>query len=450
MSSWLLVGCAGDPVRDERFDSALPIVVLDSREADLDREDLGRGQWVDLAMSVWEPAEGATVRWDAEPTRVLHAAGRVRGNSSREYPKKQYRLETRGADGADLDVGWFGLPAEEDWIFHAPFSDKSLMRNHLMYTWSRGIGRYAPRSVFVEVYVEDDGGFLSTENYRGVYLLLEKIKRDDGRVDIAKLQPDDVREPEVTGGYILRRDWVEGEDDDPVSGVLVTPTYEDALIVEEPDADEIAPEQRAYIEGYLASMEAALSGPDFADPELGYATWIDVDSFVDHHLLVELSRNVDGFVLSTFMTKDRGGKLAMGPIWDFNGALGNADYFGAWDPEGWHHENPDFPEDNPNGYRWYARLFEDPAFAARYRERWAELRSGPLSDEAVVASIDATAALLGEPAARNFERWQILGDYVWPNDEGAENRHSYREEVEYLESWIGRRLAWMDAAILEP
>ena len=205
--------------------------------------------------------------------------------------------------------------------------------------------------------------------------------------------------------------------------------------------------QRTWIRDYVNQFETALAGPGFSDPTQGYAAYIDVDSFIDHHLLVEMARNVDGFVLSTFMHKPRNGKLAMGPIWDYNGSLGNADYFEAWDPEGWHHQNPSFPEDNPNGYRWYERLFEDPAFVQRYAQRWQTLRAGPLATEQLMQDIDNTAAMLSEAATRNFERWNVLGQYVWPNDEGAEERMTYQEEIDYLKSWLALRLAWMDETL---
>ena len=139
----------------------------------------------------------------------------------------------------------------------------------------------------------------------------------------------------------------------------------------------------------------------------------------------------------------------MGPIWDYNGALGNADYFESWDPEGWHYENPEFPADNPRGFRWYARLLEDPAFCDRLAERWATHRSGALSNDNLLADIDAYAALLEAPAARNFERWDILGEYVWPNDEGHADRQSHSDEVAYLKDWLLARVAWLDDAVTE-
>ena len=195
---------------------------------------------------------------------------------------------------------------------------------------------------------------------------------------------------------------------------------------------------------YLNAFEDALAKGDGS-----YDQWIDVDSFIDHHLLVEMGRNVDGYVLSTYLHKDRNGLLTMGPIWDYNGALGNADYFEAWEPEGWHFNNSEFPADNPWAFQWYERLLDDPNFRARRAARWAELRKGELATSALHADIDATASALASAAARNFEVWDILGEYVWPNDFGAEDRESYEDEVAYLKSWLAARVAWMDEAVKE-
>jgi hypothetical protein len=139
----------------------------------------------------------------------------------------------------------------------------------------------------------------------------------------------------------------------------------------------------------------------------------------------------------------------MGPIWDYNGALGNADYFEAWEPEGWHFNNSEFPTDNSWAFRWYTRLLQDENFRTPRAARWAELRQGKLSIERLHGDIDATASLLSEAAGRNFEVWEVLGEYVWPNDFGAEDRQTYQSEVDYLKSWIAARVEWMDEAVPE-
>jgi len=246
----------------------------------------------------------------------------------------------------------------------------------------------------------------------------------------------DSTEPEVSGGYLLKRDWLEGRE-------ITTALYDDALVLEYPDYDEITGSQWDYLEGYLNDFEQALAREDGS-----YSQYADLDSFVDHMLMMEMSRNVDAYVLSTWMHKDREGLLTMGPIWDFNGSLGNADYFESWQIEGWHYDNPEFPADNPSGFDWYAQLLVDEGYQQRLSERWSLHRSGAWSDEALLADIDATALLLEDAAQRNFERWPVLGEYVWPNDFGAEDRSTYAEEVDYLKDWLVDRAAWMDQQLV--
>ena len=163
--------------------------------------------------------------------------------------------------------------------------------------------------------------------------------------------------------------------------------------------------------------------------------------------MVEFARNIDGYVLSTFMHKGRNGLLNMGPIWDYNGALGNPDYFEGDRVDGWHFNNPEFPADNPNAYHWYSRLFEDDAFRQRYAARWRELRTGVFQDDSMMADIEAVVELLGDARQRNFERWSILGDYVWPNAPGWDERDTFRKEVDYMKQWIRDRAAWMDSEL---
>ncbi|MDP7110605.1 MAG: CotH kinase family protein [Myxococcota bacterium] len=449
----LLCACDSGDTDPFSLNSNLPLVWIDTNGVDVDSDEF----WDEDDSRAWVPATATFIEPDGEGLASLddapawsgQAGLHVRGSSSaEEYDKKSYALETWGDGGADLDVSLLGLPSDEDWILHGPFSDKTLMRNHLMYTWSRDVGRYAARTVFVELWLDDgDDGLDMEGDYRGVYLLMEKVKRDADRVDIVELDPPDETEPDISGGYLLKKDWV---DEERPETFLVTDRYEDVILFVDPDPDAITDAQRDWITGYLDEFETALAGPDFGDPSAGYAPFIDVDSFIDHHLLVELGRNVDGYVLSTFLHKDREGPLTMGPIWDYNGALGNADYFEAWETEGWHFDYPGFPENNPTAYEWYWRLFEDPDFRARYAERWFELREGPLATEALLGEVDRVAALLDQGAVeRNFARWDVLGEYVWPNDEGFEDRESYSEEIGYLKGWIEDRSGWMDEAIAD-
>jgi len=368
--------------------------------------DAGRDPDDDPEGSDWMPAD-LEVRVDGELTHSGRAGIHVRGNSSRGYDKKSYALETWDGDDEDMDVSLLGLPEEEDWVLQGPYSDKTLIRNHLVYTLSRDIDRYAARTRFVELEVNGD--------YRGVYVFMEKIKRDANRVDLP------------SGAALIKRDWVEGGPE-----FIETESCGDELKVDWPSSTDGIVER-------LNTVEAALLGGDHAQ--------VDLASFVDHMLLVELGRNVDGYVLSTWITLSEDDVLGMGPVWDYNGALGNADYFQAWRAEGWHYDNPEFPGDNPNGFCWYEALLAAPDFQALRRERWRAHRAGAWSDVAIAQRIDEAVAVIEPAVDRNFDRWPILGRYVWPNDEGTTDRESHADEIGYLKEWLVARAAWMDSQL---
>jgi hypothetical protein len=139
----------------------------------------------------------------------------------------------------------------------------------------------------------------------------------------------------------------------------------------------------------------------------------------------------------------------MGPLWDFNHAFGNSDYYDGARTAGWQliysATNQNFhASDVWQAPFWWKKLFEEPGFAWRTHSRWQELRSGVFSDAAIAATIDSLTGMLSEAQARNFDRWPILDMYVWPNAYVAQ---TYAEELEYVKQWVRNRLYWMDAAL---
>ena len=204
----------------------------------------------------------------------------------------------------------------------------------------------------------------------------------------------------------------------------------------EPKQEKITLPQKQWLLNYLDQFENALYGPHFRDPVKGYAAYIDVDSFIDHHLMVEVSKNVDGFRFSTFFTKDRNGKIRMEPIWDWNLSFGNCNGKQGWLPEYWY-----WPQLNDQQYSWFRRLFEDPDFGQRYVDRYAQLRRSVFATTNLLARVDALALQLDEPQRRNFERWPVFGKQVWPNHYIGQ---TYQDEVAYLKGWTVRRLTWID------
>ncbi len=370
----------------------------------------------------------------------------IRGSSSQLFPKKSFGFETWDAEGNDIDASLLEMPEEEDWILHGPYSDKTLVRNVLIYDLARDMNHYASRTKFVELNID--------EQYNGVYVFMEKLKRDSGRININKLKDDENEGEDLTGGYIIKIDKNDQEgftDQNSFNsryGASIDQTGNPIrFLYDYPDADDITEQQKTYISTYITDFEVALASDNFDDLETGYASFIDVDSFIDFFILNEISNNVDGYRISTYMHKDKNEKLKMGPIWDFNLAFGNADYCSGGATNVWAYKfNERCPEDFYSVPFWWGRLLEDPAFVDRLKSRWTSLRTGVLSDASMLTKVDSYTTTLNDAEASpsNFDKWPIFGNYVWPNAFIGQN---YLEEITYLKDWITSRTTWLDSEI---
>ena len=358
------------------------------------------------------------------------------------FPKKQYSVELRDADDIDLEASLLGMPKEEDWVLFAPYNDKSLMRDVLAYKLGNDLSQYAPRTRFCEVMLNGQ--------YQGVYVLIEKIKRDKNRVNINKLDPEEITGDNLTGGYILKIDKSTGDSGEGwKSGYTPTPHpvgQQISFQYEVPKHDDIVPEQKQYIQQYMKQFEDALAGENFMDPVNGYAKYIDVNSFVDYFLAQEMTKNVDGYRLSTFLHKERdsdGGKIFMGPIWDFNLGFGNANYCTSGNPEGFvYNFNFVCSDDFWLIPFWWSRLLQDENFRTKVSERWSELRATKWKEAAILNYVDSVTTVLNEGSQqRNFTAWSVLNKYVWPNYYIGS---SHANEVDWLKDWVSDRLAWLD------
>lgn len=359
----------------------------------------------------------------------------IRGSSSQMFDKKSYGFETWDETGEDLKTSLGGFPEEEDWILYGPYSDKSLVRNVLIYELSNNMGQYASKTKFYEL--EINGVF------QGVYVLMEKIKRDKNRVDISKNKVED-----ITGGYIIKIDKPTG-DGEWYNGNIAFGRGNINFLYEYPKADDISEEQKKYIQDYIHLFETALVSDGFESIESGYRQFIDLDSFIDFFILNEFSKNPDGFRLSTYLHKEKGGKLKMGPIWDFNLAFGNVNYCDGDSPYGWAHRFNDICSgDTWQVPFWWNRFLDDPEYVSLLKERWAILRSDILSEDIVLGRLrELQENLKGSSAIdKNFGKWLILGKYIWPNKFIGD---SYDSEINYLEEWIIERFEWLDQNINE-
>ena len=418
------------------FDSNLPLIAISGAPPPA----LNETSLMPHMIQVFEPKNGRA-SFSTRPDFAGFGGIRLRGSSSLSFAKKNYALEIWDEEVEDdIAVSLLGMAPDSDWILHGPYSDKSLMRNALAYKWSNDIGEYATRTRFVELFMATNGAAsMTTSHQLGVYVFMEKIKINPERVDIEKLYPSDDAEPEISGGYILKNDRL-----DPGDAGFRTARGKLLAFVWPKERDGLTQAQRQWITNYLDEFETALNGPSFADPEEGYEKYIDVDSFIDHHIIVELTKNIDGYRLSTFMTKDRGGKLRMGPVWDYNLSLGNADYNNGWLPSGWYYS---IYQNSYQEYPWYPRLFQDPNFVKRYAKRWQQHRADALSNEKLLGSIEDFRTLLRESQERNFRKWRVLGTRVWPNWFIA---RTWDAEIDWMSNWLVDRVAWMDEEFVLP
>jgi len=341
---------------------------------------------------------------------------RGRGNTTWGMPKKPYKIKF------DEKKSVLGIPKDKEWVLLANYDDKSLLRNITAMEISRRLGfSWTPEMISVEMWFNDQ--------YQGVYVFTEHKKVSKNRVNIEPASAEENEGEGLTGGYYLEFD----NEDISEPCWLSSDRYEVTLMYHEPEYP--TAEQQEWFKNYLNSFENTLYalGHDDRGPK-NYEDYIDVNSFVNYYLLEELVKNPDAnFRKSTFLTKERGKKMEIYHVWDFDISLGNCNYWG----DGLR------PEDFVlKGCVWYNRLFDkDPQWVSAVKKRWNEKYDDLMG---VLDYIDEQAALLGEAQERNFDRWPILGQYVWPN---AVWYDTYEEEVDYLKDFYLRRMIWMNSAL---
>lgn len=357
----------------------------------------------------------------------------IRGSSSQNYSKKSYALTTHDKLGKKVDVSLLGLPAERDWILYAPYPDKTLIRNYLTYSMYSDMGHYAPRGKFVELVINNE--------YKGVYMLTEKIKRDENRINISKLEPTDNADTSITGGYIFRIDRYKDTSEGWYSSIAASKPAKKKVFFKYfyPSDSAISQVQKKYLKSYVDSFEQALiSGKN-------YSSFMNTECFVDFFLLNEFSKNVDSYKLSTYLYKDRNKKdsrIHIGPVWDFDLAWSNANYGEATNPANWKFQLTDSIFPIP---QWWEKLYQDPVFRSIVKARWSQLRKTIFSTEALYARIDQIRVSMGDAIDRNFKKWPVLGAQTGINPEPLPE--TYDGEISRLKTWIKERGEWMDREI---
>lgn len=405
-------------------------------------------------VSIYEPVNGVTELTNL-PTLTARAGFHIHGSSTESLPKHAFSLEFWDDLDNSADYSPLGLPAESDFVLYAPDNfEPVLIHNPLIYQLSNEIGRYAPRTCLVEVYLVTNTGPVLATNYNGIYVLEEKIKWGKNRVDIDKihsvdnLHPLDNTAPDDTGGYLMKIDRL-GPGESGLNAAGQTIDYDEPHEFDL-DTPQRAPQQQ-YLQNYMNAFGAALNGASYTNLTNGFRAYIDEPSWLDHHILNVMAFNVDALRLSAYFYKPRTNSLVFGPLWDFDRSQGSTDGR-DFSPLYWRAPIPDYGSDYFN-YSWWGRMFTDIDFWQAWIDRYEDLRDGgPLSTNHIYADVDALVAQVQAEEPREAARWPSLTkprsgtisisgySYTFPG--------TYQGEVNFLKQWYADRLNFIDTNFL--
>ena len=355
---------------------------------------------------------------------------RIRGNSSRRFPKLSYALNFVDDRGENKNYAVMGMDSHHEWVLHGPILDKSLIRNYLWYNIAGEMMDYAPNVRFCELVLDGE--------YQGLYLMTESITSGKNcRLNLSK----NVKKSEGTG-YLLRIDRPTEKELGTARDIY---TYNERVFnigqdvaIRYPGLSKLTPELSQHIEQDYSAFEKTLFSYDYDTDDYGYWNLIDTESFVDYFILNEFTSNYDAGNYSTYIYKEVGGKFKL-CVWDFNNACDN------------YQENAGSPEGFFLVRRvWFFMLFRDEAFVEQVLSRYEQLRETYLNEQYLMDYIDSTLEYLGPAIERNNARWagEISGEVSWeallPK---VRDLHSHEEAVQQLKDWIIRRGAWLDENI---
>ncbi len=415
--------------------SNLPIVVINTNGLPIVDEPK-----IKTDFKIYYNGQGKVNNLTDKPHYEGFAGIEYRGSSSQTFPKKGLGIELWNEKSESVNVALLGMPKESDWILFASYNEKSFMHNILTMRVAREIGMYASRTQYVEVIINGV--------YQGVYVFMEKIKRDEGRVNIANLKETDLTGDDITGGYIFKVDKNTGSNLGSWRSKYPnynTPNNFTTFLYESPKT--ITSQQRTYLKSYVDNAETSLQSENYRDKTNGYRKYFDTKSFIQLFLLNEISKNVDGYRISTYFHKDKdskGGKIKAGPPWDYDITYGNGNYCGADSPYGFSYRfNYTCSNDFLQVPFWWERMLSDSAFVRELGQEYSFQRKfGALQNDRLNKHIDTLTNILREPIVRNFQKWPILGTFVWPQP--TPYASTWEQEVKELRDFLTQRLQWLD------
>ena len=396
---------------DGTLTSHLPLLILHTDGRTIPGQERGDDRVLLCPYSLICSPEGVNCSTD-EPALTGQLAITIRGNSSREFPKKQYLLRLRDENGLPQKQSLLGMAPGTGWVLNGSFLDHSSIRNYMCYNLSAEImAGYNPQNRFCEVLLTDDTG---KARYEGLYNLIEKVRVSPERLD---LEPADPRYPQTS--FLMQinayTDHIRLNHLKP-DGMPAYP-----IDLEYPEAITATPAQLRYVEQQILHFEKALYDASFTGSWKAVEELIDLDSFVDYYLINEFFQNYDAGTRSTYLYQDLGRKIAIGPVWDFDGAFNN--YAGT---------TLEIDELQLHYSLLYAYLIQDPQFTRLCAARYRELRQSFLSEDYLLSYIDDTAAYLGQAPLRNCDRWY------------GGNYNAYYQDLAAMKQFVVERGAWMD------
>lgn len=422
------------------FKSHLPVVIIDVDQSNIKADSVWNEEKGYMTSSEIDPfAYGSMTIVDNEnrinklndtPAMTSDIKIRLRGNSSLLFDKKQYLIKLIDENREKDPKNVFKMGEEWEWVLNISMADKSLLRNYMCMNIASEIMPNISDVKYCEVLFKNNDSY----EYKGVYLLMESVKRDVNRVNISEYN-----ENHSKFSYLIRRDRYDdngimlnnyGRVNDLASGYLE---------VKYPNKDDISKENIKKIEMEISEFEKAIYSNERQE-YFRYSEFIDVKSFIDYFIINEFFANYDSGFHSEYFYKNSNGKLAVGPVWDFDRAMDNFNPSPVKMDSTAMHDAP-----------WFRQLLRDEKFVEELIERYHELRKTVLSEKFLYKYIDDTIDFIGESRNRDWQRWSYF--YEDPNvtdEAGVEVANvviTYDQEISKMKDFIRNHGGWMDENI---
>ncbi|MBO4230607.1 MAG: CotH kinase family protein, partial [Bacteroidales bacterium] len=444
-----LVVCSGDAQKEVIFkarNTGLPVVRIETSDYfslnDLESYPNSLQSADDLDHRVWLPegeAEFVSIRIEqpdgtpgmrknntGDPVYEIDTKIRGRGNYTWTWAKKPYALRF------DKKTEVLGMPAHKRWILLANWRDHTLLRNDAAFWLSRQAGLpYTVRGQFVEL--EFNG------EHRGNYYLCEQIKVDENRVNITEIDYGELglQNPEEhTGGYLMEIDSYFDE-----VNKFESNEFSLKYMFKEPDEEKLTETDSLYMAKYINDFEKVLKTRSGVEQH-EYEDYLNVESAIKFMLVNELAGNRDFFQgpphngpHSTYLFKDQGGKLFMGPVWDFD--------YETFIPAEYYNNNNNYKWrgfDNPEYYFYW--MCADDRFVSNVKTIWSAFKS---SSDGFTDYIDDMVRKIG--LSQQFD------DKIWPyqGERFRNDNHdfdiTYDEAIERMKTSFTTKSAWIDGKI---